>query len=72
MQDKIELHFASDNMVITPGISAAEKFHFGINLGLSKYYSDAIGDSVKRAMSKKYARANGQEKPDWLFQCYWR
>lgn len=53
MQDKIELHFASDNLIITPNISATEKFHFGINLGLAKYYSDAIGDSVKRVNEKR-------------------
>ena len=44
----IELHFASDNLVIHSGISATEKFHFSVNLGLAKYYSDAISDSVKR------------------------
>jgi DNA invertase Pin-like site-specific DNA recombinase len=49
MKDKIELHFSSDNLVITPNISAVEKFHFGMNLGLAKYYSDAIGDNVRRA-----------------------
>ncbi|HPC30381.1 MAG TPA: recombinase family protein, partial [Candidatus Pacearchaeota archaeon] len=53
MQDKIELHFASDNLTITPNISATEKFHFGINLGLAKYYSDAISDNVKRVYEKK-------------------
>jgi len=56
MQDKIELHFASDNLVITPNISAVEKFHFGINLGLAKYYSDAISDNVKRASEAKIKR----------------
>jgi len=53
MQDKIELHFTSDNLIITPNISATEKFHFGMNLGLAKYYSDAISDSVKRANETK-------------------
>ncbi len=53
MEDKIELHFASENLVITPNISAAEKFHFGINLGLAKYYSDAISDNVKRVFENK-------------------
>ena len=56
MKDKIELHFTSDNLIITPDISATEKFHFGINLGLAKYYSDAIGDSVKRANESKIKR----------------
>ena len=49
MKDKIELHFSSDNLVITPNISAVEKFQFGMSLGLAKYYSDAIGDNVRRA-----------------------
>jgi len=58
MQDKIELHFASDNLVITPDVSATGKFHFGMNLGLAKYYSDAISDNVKRAYEIK--RRNGE------------
>lgn len=49
LEDKIELHFASDGQIITSRISATEKFQFGINLGLAKYYSDAISDNVKRA-----------------------
>ncbi len=53
MKDQIELHFASDNLILTSKISAVEKFHFGINLGLSKYYSDAISDNVKRAYEQK-------------------
>jgi site-specific DNA recombinase len=52
MKDEIELHFASDNLTITSNISATEKFHFGMNLGLAKYYSDAISDSVKRSYEK--------------------
>ncbi len=53
MRDEVELHFASDNLVITPNISATEKFQFGINLGLAKYYSDAVSDHVKRAFEQK-------------------
>ena len=60
MKDKIELHFASDNLIITPDISATEKFHFGINLGLAKYYSDAISDNVKRAYENKI------KKGEWI------
>jgi DNA invertase Pin-like site-specific DNA recombinase len=60
MKDEIELHFASDNLVITPDISATEKFHFGINLGLAKYYSDAISDNVKRAYENKI------KKGEWI------
>ncbi len=52
-QDKIELHFASDNLTINSEISATEKFQFGISLGLAKYYSDAISDNVKRAKEKQ-------------------
>ncbi|EKE11104.1 MAG: recombinase [uncultured bacterium] len=53
MADRIELHFASDNLIINSKISATEKFHFGINLNLAKYYSDAISDNVKRAYEQK-------------------
>jgi DNA invertase Pin-like site-specific DNA recombinase len=50
---KIELHFVSDNQVINDQMSATDNFQFSINLGLAKYYSDAIGDSVKRVFEKK-------------------
>lgn len=53
MEDKIELHFASDNQVINSKISAAEKFQFGISLGLAKYFSDAISDNTRRAIEQK-------------------
>lgn len=49
LQDELELHFVSDGQVITSKISAVEKFQFSINLGLAKYYSDAISDNIKRA-----------------------
>ena len=52
LRDEIELHFPSDNQVINSRMSAVEKFHFGISLGLAKYYSDAISDNVKRALEK--------------------
>lgn len=58
LNDQLELHFVSDGQVITNRISAAEKFQFGISLGLAKYYSDAISDNVKRANEQKL-RVNG-------------
>jgi len=56
--DKIELHFVSDGQIINNQMSAVEKFQFGMSLGLAKYYSDAIGDGVKRAFEQK--RRNGE------------
>lgn len=56
--DKIELHFVSEGQVINNQMSAVEKFQFGMSLGLAKYYSDAIADSVKRAFEQK--RRNGE------------
>jgi site-specific DNA recombinase len=56
--DTIELHFVSDGQVINNQMSAVEKFQFGMSLGLAKYYSDAIGDNVKRAFEQK--RKNGE------------
>jgi site-specific DNA recombinase len=60
LKDEIELHFVSDGQTITSRISAVEKFQFSINLGLAKYYSDAISDNVKRAMEQKL------RKGEWL------
>lgn len=56
--DAIELHFVSDGQIINNEMSAVAKFQFGMSLGLAKYYSDAIGDNVKRAFEKK--RRNGE------------
>lgn len=57
-EGKIELHFASDGQIINSSMSASDKFRFGMNLGLAKYYSDAISDNVKRAAEQK--RRNGE------------
>ncbi len=58
VSDEIELHFVSDGQVINNKMSAGDKFAFGMKLGLSKYYSDAISDNVKRANEQK--RRNGE------------
>ena len=52
----IELHFVSDNQVIGPGISAGERFSFGIQLNLANYYSNAISDNVNRTFEEKIRR----------------
>lgn len=54
----IELHFVSDSQVINDKMNAGDKFAFGMKLGLSKYYSDAISDNVKRTFEQK--RRNGE------------
>ena len=56
--DEIELHFVSDSQVINNNMNAGDKFAFGMKLGLSKYYSDAISDNVKRVFEQK--RRNGE------------
>ncbi len=68
MQDRIELHFASDNLVINPNISATEKFHFGISLNLAKYYSDAVSDNTRRALEQKLRNGEwtGQTRVGYL------
>ena len=53
VSNEIELHFVSDGQVINDKMNAGDKFAFGMKLGLSKYYSDAISDNVKRAFEQK-------------------
>lgn len=53
VEDSIELHFVSDGQVIDTKMSAGDKFMFGTKLWLSKYFSDAISDNVKRAFEQK-------------------
>jgi DNA invertase Pin-like site-specific DNA recombinase len=45
---KIEIHFPSDNLVITKDSPATDLFRLGIGMLLAKYYSDASRDNVKR------------------------
>ena len=47
-QDKIEMHFPSDNLFITKDSPATDLFRLGIGMVLAKYYSDSIRDNVKR------------------------
>ncbi len=58
VNNEIELHFVSDGQVINDKMNAGDKFAFGMKLGLSKYYSDAISDNVKRTFEQK--RRNGE------------
>ena len=44
----IELHFPSDNLIITKDSPATDLFRLGIGMLLAKYYSDAARDNVKR------------------------
>jgi site-specific DNA recombinase len=45
---KIEMHFPSDNLVITKNSPATDLFRLGIGMLLAKYYSDSSRDNVKR------------------------
>lgn len=58
VNNEIELHFVSDAQVVNNNMSAGDKFAFGMKLGLSKYYSDAISDNTRRAFEQK--RRNGE------------
>lgn len=53
INNQIELHFVSDGQIINDKMNAGDKFAFGMKLGLSKYYSDAISDNVMRALDQK-------------------
>ena len=47
-KNHIELHFPSDNLIITKNSPATDLFRLGIGMLLAKYYSDAARDNVKR------------------------
>lgn len=68
LTDQIELHFVSDGQIINSRISAAEKFQFGISLGLAKYYSDAISDNVKRANEQKLRNGEWTSKAPYGYK----
>ena len=48
----IELHFPSDNLVITKDSPATDLFRLGIGMLLAKYYSDASRDNVRRRFAQ--------------------
>lgn len=58
MENKLELHIVSINKVIGDKTSNADKFIFGMNVGLARYYSDVISNNIKRAFEQK--RMNGE------------
>lgn len=51
--DKLVLHFSSENLVIDKNSYATEKFKFNLGALLAQYYSDAISDNVKRKIDLK-------------------
>ena len=63
LRDEIELHFVSDGQIINSKLSASEKFQFSISLGLAKYYSDAMSDSVKRSQEQMLRMGIYPSKP---------
>ena len=68
LKGEIELHFVSESQVINSQISAVEKFQFNINLGLAKYYSDAISDNVKRAIEQKLRKGEWPGKAPYGYK----
>ncbi|MYC25442.1 MAG: recombinase family protein, partial [Gammaproteobacteria bacterium] len=51
---RIELHFPSDNLIITRDSPATDLFRLGIGMLLAKYYSDASRDNVKRRFEQMW------------------
>jgi len=62
-EGKIELHFPSDNLVLHQNSPATDLFHFNIAVSLAQYYSNAIGDNVKRTFEQKRKRGDWNGKP---------
>lgn len=54
-QDKIELHFPHDHLIINSESAATAHFQFDINVALASYYSGAIRDNVKRRFDQMLA-----------------
>lgn len=72
LDNSIELHFVSDCQVINSDMSAWDKFAFGMKLWLSKYYSDAISDNVKRTFKEKRRRwENTGRAKFWYLNTIW-
>lgn len=52
-EEKIELHFPSDNLTYHKNSPAADKTRLGIGMVFGEYYSSAISDNVKRKIQQK-------------------
>jgi len=52
-QDKVELHFPGDNLILSNDSPAGDWFRFNMGVALAQYYSDSISDSVKRKFAQK-------------------
>jgi len=52
-EDKIELHFPSDNLTYHKNSPAADKTRLGMGMVFGEYYSSAISDNVKRKIQQK-------------------
>ena len=52
-EDKIELHFPSDNLIYHKNSPAADKTRLGMGMVFGEYYSSAISDNVKRKIEQK-------------------
>lgn len=50
---KLEMHFPSDNIILHKESPASDLFRFTMGIGLAKYFSDSIGDNVKRSYEQK-------------------
>lgn len=62
MEGKIELHFVSDNLVITKNSPACELFRLDIGMATASYYSSAIRDNVNRRIDQKLRDGEFPEK----------
>lgn len=51
-EGKIELHFASENLILHRDSPASDLFRFGLFVQLAKFYSDSIRDNIKRSYSE--------------------
>jgi site-specific DNA recombinase len=52
-EEKIELHFPSDNLIYHKNSPAADKTRLGMGMVFGEYYSSAISDNVKRKIQQK-------------------
>ncbi len=51
--EKIELHFPGDNLILTNESPAGDLFRFNMGVALAQYYSDSISDGVIRKIAQK-------------------
>lgn len=59
----LEIHFAKENVILTPESRSSEKFVHGIKVLMAKNYIDNLSEEVRKGLRMYWSGRGGQ--PGW-------